>query len=120
MNFIAAFILVNTDYNDEECFYFMIHIMQKLEWEDVLNLKKGGLNKIIKELQDRLENEIPEAYDHLMEQSQDYLVIIFIGIIIPVFTGNWPESKEITNIFSLFLFEGTDVLIDVIMRMIKI
>jgi hypothetical protein len=46
------------------------------------------------------------------------MIIIFIGLVIPIFCGNYPESN-IHQIFDLFLLDGEDAIITVIFRMLQ-
>ena len=91
MNFIAAFILEKM--NEENTFYMMIYIMHSLEHRKVVNLKFGLLNEHIKTLENMLEENNPDLYKHMMEQANNYLVIIFIGLFNPIFCGNYPECN---------------------------
>ena len=115
MNFIAAFILQKM--NEENTFYMLIYIMKTLNHRSVINLTLGGLNKIVKKLEEQLQQNNPDLYNHMMEQSNNYMILIFIGLVLPAFCGNYPESN-IHQIFDLFLLDGEEAIISVIFRML--
>ena len=52
-----------------------------------------------------------------MEQSNECLIILFIGLILPIFAANYPET-DIRQVFDLFLLEGESAIISVIVRML--
>lgn len=49
MNFIAAFILEKM--NEENTFYMLVYILKELNHRQVINLSLGGLNEIIKKIE---------------------------------------------------------------------
>ena len=79
--------------NEENTFFMMIYIMKTLNHRKVINLSLGGLNESMKKLEEQLEQNNPDLYKHMMEQSSNYMIIIFIGLVNPIFCGNYPESN---------------------------
>ena len=53
---------------------------------------------------------------HLMKEANDYLIILFVGLILPAFTGNYPET-DVRQIFDYFILEGVEAIENVLMKM---
>ena len=51
-----------------------------------------------------------------MKEANDYLIILVVGLILPAFTGNYPET-DVRHIFDYFIFEGTEAVENVLIKM---
>ena len=52
MNFVAGMLL--QELNEENCFYSMIYIMEKLDWRKLLMMSNGHLQKVVDNLEQLL------------------------------------------------------------------
>ena len=89
MNFVAGVLL--QELNEENCFYMMVYIMQHLDWRKVLIMSNGHLQNLIDNIEEVLQTEDPTVCEHLNEQTGQCLLILFMGNIMPIFTGLYPE-----------------------------
>ncbi len=53
------------------------------------------------------------------DQTSNFPIIIFISLILPIFTGNYPEV-DISQIFDLFLLRGQQSVIEFLVRILII
>jgi len=54
-----------------------------------------------------------------MIEANDYLIILFVGLILPAFTGNYPET-DVRQFFDLFMFEGSEAIENVLVKMLML
>ena len=65
MNFVAGMLL--QELSEENCFYTMIYIMEKLDWRKLLMMSNGHLQNVIDNIEEVLQTENPTLCEHLNE-----------------------------------------------------
>ncbi|CAD8110295.1 unnamed protein product [Paramecium primaurelia] len=102
---------------DENVFYLFIYIMVELNWRSVFIPGFPGLIRMMKVLDLKFQNELPQLYAHFQESNvdlnvcfqQQYLSLLMYGI-------SWEISRMI---FDLFLFEGEVIIHTFLIGMLK-
>lgn len=68
MNFITAFIIQHVK-EEEDQFYFLIHIMEVLNWRSCYDDGMTNLHKLVDVMDERIKDALPEVYKHVMKQT---------------------------------------------------
>ena len=77
MNFISAFIIDHVK-SPEDQFYYLIYIMEDLDWRSCFNEGMTNIHAIMDELEAEMKFELPKIHRHLKKQSYNHMVIIFL------------------------------------------
>ena len=79
--------------------------MEDLNWRSSFNDGMTNIHSIMNHLETEMKLEVKNVHHHLMNQSYNHIVIIFLSTILPIFTQNYPEI-DTASIFDLFLLDG--------------
>lgn len=117
MNFIVFLFLKNLDDNEERAFWLLVAMMNKLKWRKLYKLDTPKLMKLLERLRKKMKKEVPEVYQHLMDQD-----LPIEGIFAPYFLTLFLYSTPINiaeRIIDCFLYKGEDFLLEMTIRMLK-
>uniref|UniRef100_A0A7S3FVU5 Rab-GAP TBC domain-containing protein n=1 Tax=Strombidium rassoulzadegani TaxID=1082188 RepID=A0A7S3FVU5_9SPIT len=110
-------------YNEVDCFFCMIRIMQDLKWRRVFEEGMPGLISHLELITEILSTSYPKIYNHLVyEQNEIDLVPYFAGMIMSVFVSDLHSiSPQIAvHIFDVFLVDGESVIFTLLIKFISL
>ena len=85
MNFLSAFLIDHVK-EPEDQFYYLIYIMEDLDWRASFNAGMTNIHSMMDDLETEMKLEVTNVHRHLMKQSYNHIVIIFLSTILPIFT----------------------------------
>jgi hypothetical protein len=93
--------------------------MTKHNWREIFNHNTSKLIQLLKRIEVLLGKKFPKILKYLKKDTNIDLAAVFSSIFITLFVYDVPHYVA-TRIFELFLFEGEEVLIRLMFKMIKI
>ena len=101
---MVAYIIEKCPDSEETQFFIFVNIMHLKNHRACFDQEMSFLHSIVDEIGSKMKSQIPNIYKHIMRESSDHLVIIFIQVILPIFTQDFPKIP-CEQIFDLFLLE---------------
>lgn len=68
MNYLASALLLYI-YNEEQCFWVLVFIMDDLQWREIFNLRSYGLKNLLTKLQQYLDERLPSLSQRLFGED---------------------------------------------------
>lgn len=116
MNFIAAIILMHVPNEVLACHIFM-KVLAKDSWTQMYTESTPKLFEVSQAIQDRLQDEDAELYDHLFEH-QILLEQVLAGPIMTLF-ANTTNFSVSTHILNMFILDGEEYIVSLILGIYK-
>jgi len=116
MNYIAALLILHLDC-EEDAFWALIYIMNDLGWRGVYTDETPKLMEALARLDHSLKIVHPDVHFHL-EKEHAALSVAFSSAFITLYVSDLTVDVS-KRIFELFLLDGEDVMLAILMRMLE-
>mmetsp|Transcript_19878 Transcript_19878/g.19499 ORF Transcript_19878/g.19499 Transcript_19878/m.19499 type:complete len:172 (+) Transcript_19878:457-972(+) len=118
MNFIVFLFLEKFDSNEERAFWLLVAMMKHLRWRKLYKLDTPKLITMLERLRKRLIKEVPEIYNHMVEQELP-IEGVFAPFFLTLFLYSTPVHIAL-RIIDCFLYKGEDFLLELTVKMLKL
>ena len=110
MNYIGMLLLTYVD-EEEDAFWMFSFVMQEKNWREIFGRKKNKIGAILRDLEIHIRERFPALHERFL--TSDYLSMeqTFTTHIITLFIYD-AQIEIAASIFSLFLIDGCQVIVD--------
>ena len=116
MNFIAAVILMHVPNEVLACQIFT-KVLQKDDWAKMYLSSTPKLFDLSAHIFSWIEKELPEMYEHLTK-NEIYLEVLLASPLMTIF-ANLVSFSEATHIINMFILDGEQFIVDLVMNIYK-
>ena len=117
MNYIVGIMLFYIG-DEEQVFWCLIKLMQQRDWRNVYTNDFPKLETMTSILEERMAQELPRIHSHLESNFMD-VGGLFTAHFMTLFVYLAPIEIS-TRLFEIFIFDGDNALIRVLLKMITI
>ncbi len=103
---------------EEKTFWLWVHICDSQNWRQLYMRGLGKLIELLKYVQKKVECELPEVHAHLQKHGIN-CTMLFEQVFLTLMTNHTPLHAT-KYIIDFFLLDGEEVIIDILMRMLRL
>ncbi len=118
MNFVAALLLQHIP-DEEDVFWTMVYLMFEKNLRDIYVDASQKIALLIMDFERYLKKHNRPVYDHLMSEEGFTMEVCFTSQIVTLFIYDC-EFEEATRIFEMFLLDGEQVILDLLVTFIEV
>ena len=105
--------------NEEDAFWTLVYLMYEKNWREIYTDHSIKMLLIMRDFENYLSKNNPTVYEHLMAEESFTIEVCFTSQIVTLFIYDC-AFEEATRIFELFLIDGEQILVDLLVTIIEI